>query len=369
MRIIKTFAKYVAGKISCLAIIRVKEDYVRARKNLEEYQKRPEGTCITTNGKEVGYDLQIIIPCYNAEKYIGQCIKSVITQESPYKVLVSVVNDGSIDKTAKILDDILKQNSSKIDIEIISQENRGFSGARNTALKKLRGRYICFLDSDDILPKDSIKILLDNAYNMQVDILQGSWYTFNENCDVLKKHIISEVGILSDNENSFSGYPWAKLYKNNTLEKFKFPENFWFEDTPISFILAALPYRFGTIEDIVYGYRINPNGITANANKSRKSVDTYWITEECLREFKSFGVPYNQRAYEYFLRQCITNWKRTRQQPVKIRKSIFVLEIELIKIYFKGFSTKNYKMKNIEATLHKGQFLKFELLLLSDSNY
>ena len=130
-----------------------------ARKYLQEISPKPKGTCYTKNKLAIQYDLHIIIPAYNAEKYIKECLKSVFIQVSEYSVLVTVVNDGSTDQTSIILENLKKlYKGSQIDIEIINQDNKGYSGARNTALSFIRGKYIIFLDADDILPQDTIEV-------------------------------------------------------------------------------------------------------------------------------------------------------------------------------------------------------------------
>ena len=122
-----------------------------------------------------------------------------------------------------------------------------------------------------------------------------------------------------------------------------------------------MPIKVVTIKDIVYGYRLNPNGITAKAIFYKKSVDTFWVTELCLNELPRFKVSYDQRAYEYLLRQSLMNEARIKNQGKKIREAVFVLTSELMKIYFSGFSSKDSKMKKIEIALRNRQFIQFEL--------
>ena len=90
----------------------------------------------------------------------------------------------------------------------------------------------------------------------------------------------------------------------------------------------------------------------------------YRITEECLEEFEKFDVKYDQRAYEYLLRQSIMNGCRVRHQPKRIREAIFVLTAGLMEKYFPGFRTEIDEMKKIEKALSKRQFIKFDLLIL-----
>lgn len=281
-----------------------------------------------------------------------------------YSYLVTVINDGSTDRTEEILSLYSKNVCGKAkswELEIITQENRGFSGARNRGLSMTYGKYIMFLDSDDILLPDAIESMMNAAKETEADILQGGWCIFGG--DIREELRPKEEGLLLDNCGIFSGYPWGKLYKYNVLEHFIFPEGFWFEDTPISFILMAMPYRFAAIKNLVYGYRSNPQGITQMSYKQSKSIDSYYITERCLEEFPEFGLDYDQRAYEYYLRQVVMNWRRTRLQPKEVREAIFVLTVELMERYFKGFCTEVPKMKRLESAIKDRTFLMYEALI------
>lgn len=105
---IKTNAKQMLNnvKIPIRSRMSVEEAYLL----LSTYSPRPKGTCYTTNNIESMYDLQIIIPAYNAEKYIKDCLYSVYKQHSKYRTLVTVINDGSTDRTEHILNDIIGEN-------------------------------------------------------------------------------------------------------------------------------------------------------------------------------------------------------------------------------------------------------------------
>lgn len=332
---------------------------------LQNYSPKPIGVCWANNKVAIDYDLQIIVPCYNVEKYIRQCLDSILKQRTSYRVLVSIVNDGSTDGTADILQQTFaKYNAKKVTggrytVELTTQKNSGFSGARNAALRVIKGTHLTFLDSDDILVDGAIQKMLDIAFQQDAEVLQGSWYTFSG--EKTENHIIPKEGVLNDNQGIFSGYPWGKLYKYNVMEHFQFPEGFWFEDTPLSFMIAAMPYRCAAIKDIVYGYRFNPQGITATARKKKRSVESYWITEACLEEFPIFSLSYDQRAYEYLLRQSLQNEGRTRHQPYRIRKAQFVLTAELMERYFAGFKTRKPAMEWVEEALRKRQFVRFDL--------
>lgn len=321
---------------------------------LADYTPDPSTTCVANNSLDPQYDLQIIVPAYNVEKFVAQCLESALHQETKYSYIITVVNDGSADRTPEIIESYQAMYPDRL--ETINQENRGLSGARNAALRTMKGRYISFLDSDDVFGEGAVETLLDAAYSTDVDIVQGGWITNRE----FRTSILTGKGTEYHPEAP-SGYPWGKLYKAKVMEHFRFPEGYWFEDTPISFILYGAGYSSKVIPDVVYGYRLNPDGITAKSGESKRSVESYYITALCLREFPQFGVKYDQRAYEYFLRQCLMNWSRTKKQPKHVREAIFVLECDLKEKYFRDLQSE--KNKNIQTALQKKQYKKFEVLI------
>ena len=149
---------------------------VQASQILAAFAPDPSTTCVANNALNPQYDLQIIVPAYNVEKYVAECLESILNQKTHYSYLVTVVNDGCTDKTPEILRSYQTKYPERM--EVINQENRGLSGARNAALKVLKGRYITFLDSDDVMSESAIEALLDKADGK--DIIQGGWYTFEQ---------------------------------------------------------------------------------------------------------------------------------------------------------------------------------------------
>lgn len=113
--------------------------------------------------------VSVIIPAYNVENYIEECITSVLEQ-TVKEIEVIVVDDGSIDTTIDKLQDFQKQDNR---IQIIQQENAGPGVARNKALEYAVGEYIFFLDGDDTLPKDTCEVLYRQAKVRDADILIG----------------------------------------------------------------------------------------------------------------------------------------------------------------------------------------------------
>ena len=144
---------------------------------------KPKGICYTSNGIYPDEsDLQIIIPAYNVEKYLDQCLESVLNQKTRYSYNIVVIDDGSTDQTCKIADFYASDSR----IKVIHQKNRGFSGARNKALENITGKYVMFVDSDDVLLPDAIQNLMDTAYSINADIVESGFYTFR-NQEIIEK--------------------------------------------------------------------------------------------------------------------------------------------------------------------------------------
>lgn len=217
--------------------------------------------------------ISVIVPIYNVEQYVEQCIESIIRQT--YKnIEIICVDDKSPDNSIKICEQMALMDS-RIKI-IYRNENGGLSAARNTGIEEANGEYIAFVDSDDWVSEDYLEVLYSMIKNNKADIAQASY----------ARTTISNIGILQDDEiyvremtgieafrfmyNTISYQPsvnytvvWNKLYKKNVLKDIKFPEGKIFEDqyfTPIVFYQSK---RVVVTNKKVYFYRKNYSGITA----------------------------------------------------------------------------------------------------------
>lgn len=107
--------KKIIGTVGKLFPMQTKMSPSAAREILQNYSPKPIGVCWANNKVAIDYDLQIIVPCYNVEKYVWQCLDSILKQKTSYRVLVSIVNDGSTDGTADILQQLLwEANAEKM---------------------------------------------------------------------------------------------------------------------------------------------------------------------------------------------------------------------------------------------------------------
>lgn len=296
-------------------------------------------------------DLSIIVPAYNSSDYIEECISSVLKQKTSYNYELIVINDGSKDNTLEKIN-LFKKNKN---LKIINQENKGFSGARNRGIDEAKGKYIMFLDSDDLLCENSIEKLIKTANEKKADIVQGSYYTFNKNGNKFYKDIPPTE---EDREISVPGFPWGKVYKGELFEKVRFPLNFWYEDTIVNYLLARLSNKYVAISDYVYGYRINEKGITFTSKKSKKVLDTYWIIEEMIDLSKDIGLKIDDSIYDMTIFQ-LSNllYRRIHFLDEETIKNTFILACYLMKdIGIKDSKNKSIIFRDIERAFKEKNY-------------
>ena len=250
--ILKKIKKVLDKQILKIKLKSNKSDIIEYDPNylekLNKIQPCPTGDIFANNNIEYKYDLQIIIPCYNVEEYVEDCILSVLNQKTKYNYIVTLVNDGSTDNTLSIL----KKYENNEHIQLINQENKGLSGARNTALKNMKAKYVTFLDSDDMLCDDSIECMLDAAFkNPECDIVEGNYKELKKG-KLIKKNKYKEDSM--SKPTTLYGFPWGKLYKVDLWKNYQFPEGYWFEDTILAFIIFYEAKKAFTIKEYIYIY-------------------------------------------------------------------------------------------------------------------
>lgn len=216
-------------------------------------------------------DLQIIIPVYNTSNFIKDCINSCLTQKTKYKYHLVIVNDGSTDDSDAVLSQYVSDNR----ITIISQANKGFSGARNTGLKRIFGRYITFLDSDDVLAPNAISNWLDAAYKYDADVVEGSYRRRTTNGKLYGGVKLPKESI--EDNIKMQGYACMKIFKSDIWKNIHFPEGYWYEDTIMYGLILPKVKVYVQIPDYVYYYTANRGSISYTSNGKKKSLDGIYI--------------------------------------------------------------------------------------------
>lgn len=214
------------------------------------------------------FKISIVIPVYNVEQYLKQCLDTIINQT--YKNLeIILVDDGSTDNSGKICDEYaLKDNR----IKVIHKENGDLSSARNAGLDIATGDYIGFVDSDDYVKLDMFEKLYNVAVKTSADLVVCNWLRGYENVWIENK-IFPEQYILNSNEalEKFNGnmFVWNKLFKREIIDSIHFIETYA-EDVLFTFSALKKAHKIACINENQYYYRNNPNS-RLNIKKFKKN--------------------------------------------------------------------------------------------------
>lgn len=333
-----------------------------ANRLLNNVYKDVETSALCANTiSEQRYDLQIVMPVYNVEKQLEQCIRSVLSQKTCFSYQLIIINDGSPDHS----DDIIKRYEGDERIRVIRQENKGFSGARNAGLAEIVAKYVMFVDSDDALADDAIENLMQVAYADDADIVEGNYIRVRNGVESLVRcHETEHV-----NGTVKLGQPWAKVFKAEMFHNVHYPEKYWFEDTIGAFILYPMAKRVSAINTPVYKYLINPNGISATCKGRAQTLDTLYITRAMLKDDMSLGLldTEKQRLYEHMFHQIRINFNRTALLGEQVRECVFVVSCDLMERYFSGCYTQREESKALESAIRKRDYKSYVIGCLTFS--
>lgn len=331
--------------------------YKESRAYLEKINPKPKiSNCVIQKKTNLKYKkklLSIIIPVYNTEVFLEECLNSLFKYEFKYPVEIICINDGSKDNSGAILDKYAIENDNLI---VINQKNSGFSGTRNTGIEVSSGEFIMFIDSDDIIVGDAINKLM--AKINEYDIVEGGHYFYDKIKFSTRKYNNQEV----ESGKSLRGQAWGKIYRRECFDNIRFPDNYWYEDTILNFLIYPKFKKAFTIEDIVYGYRYNINGITVKGVKRPKCIDSYWIVEEMVDSLELLGEELNQDVYDKVIQHFgKILYARLYYMEEKIKQSVFVCASHFIETKFSKFETsKDGYWKFIEIALRTRNYELWE---------
>jgi len=274
------------------------------------------------------YDLDIIIPVYNMGRLLESCLISILEQETKAKYKIIIVDDGSDSKlTHKIISKYIKDAR----VELIKKPNGGLSSARNEGLLHSKGKYILFVDADDVLYPNSIEIMFDTACRYNADIVEGSYKNITERKKVLKEYK-HKAGIIVDLEELF-GYAWGKLFSRRLFFDVQFPDKYYYEDSIIKTIVYPRASCIIAVEDWVYGYTRNKKGISFLIQNDNRSLDSYYVNKKIFDERKKFNLPYNKEYYEYLLGIIRLTYIRNMHLSDAYQLDVFLRWCEMIRTF------------------------------------
>lgn len=298
--------------------------------------------------------ISIIVPVYNVEKYLSECIDSILAQTYENFELI-LVDDGSPDNSGKICDEYEEKDKR---IKVIHKENGGVSSARNTGLDNAKGEYITFIDSDDVVDKQYLELMHQKLTETNSDMCFCHFDRFDENGSKENKEDIPEylevdfgrpefvdfVSMFFNLKKNVFGSIWRVLYKKFIIESLKFNPKIKISEDLI-FVLNAIfnSKSISSISNILYHYRMNLNsaGKTYKNNFLEGQLE---LQKELASLFDKFDCRTAEKLSEpYYCLLCYYLFSN----EIKFRKSNFDYKENLRKIrnselykYFKIFSAR-----------------------------
>ncbi|GAB5472922.1 MAG: hypothetical protein Mars2KO_10210 [Maribacter sp.] len=218
--------------------------------------------------------LSIIVPTYNVEQFIGNCLDSLLDQDiskEDYEILV--INDGATDRSAEIVATYTERYEN---VTLVNQENKGLSGARNTGIPLAKGKYTYFIDSDDYIARNTLGLIISILEKLQLDFL-GVGVLETGSLDIKESSNHSDIttsnpktsdGIAFIADHYYLNNAWWYFINTEFLRRTKlvFPEGRLVEDANFTSKLLVAANRVAHIPLDFYRYYMRPNSIMRKTN-------------------------------------------------------------------------------------------------------
>lgn len=254
--------------------------------------------------------LTVIIPVYNGERYVAECLHSLMSQWVE-GVEVIVINDGSTDRTGDIINaefgDALRHKT----LQLITTPNGGVSAARNRGLDLAQGDYVAFVDADDLVVPEYLDSIL-SALASSPDILEFGYRAIDSEGAVLKAshHIHTQFGrhsmpaVVNATFAACLWYPFLRVVRRTVFDGVRFPVGVRFCEDVMTF--SAVYKKAATLyalPDVLYSYRINPAGATLNIRSDyAPSLIAFYLS---ILPDQSFANHALKVCVAYSARQCL----------------------------------------------------------------
>lgn len=277
--------------------------------------------------------ISVIIPCFQAGKYIKRCLTSVLAQ-SYSNVEVIVVDDGSTDNSSSVIKEIADEDNR---VRYIYQDNQGVSSARNKGLANAKGEYITFVDSDDTIKPNMYEILINLIKENDADISHCS-YCRDDGKEVRNISGSGEIIIYESEEiacsllegKRYSPGCWNKMFKKAVVQDIYFDERYKITEDLLYTFFAFQKARKAVFCDLcLYVYHASETSSCNNTNNIKKSDDVYDVSqiiyehskgkeyEELARSRMENALLGKYRSYVYYGdRECKCKAKDIRRQII-----------------------------------------------------
>jgi glycosyltransferase involved in cell wall biosynthesis len=273
--------------------------------------------------------VSVIVPVYNTEQYLRECLDSIINQTFR-DIEIICVNDGSTDNSRVILDEYALKDAR---IVVINQENKGQANARNAGLKVANGKYIAFVDSDDFIDKEMLSSVMP-FFADNVDAVIFDVNIFGDMDKAMKKYFYMNFRGKSDLRGSTIYHcpvpPWNKVYRKDIIDKYDvlFPEGLLFEDNSFhwKYLMHAKSAYF--MPQKLYNYRIRKGSTMAITKlRSARVNDHFWVCQEIFEYMKKYDLTKKYSLlFARFFEHCIVmalSYTNNKKKSLKIANNIW----------------------------------------------
>lgn len=250
------------------------------------------------------YCISVIIPAYNAEKYINRCLDSIIAQTIFENIEVIVINDGSIDRTREKVETYLYHEN----IKLINIENGGVSNARNKGMEQSQGRYITFVDADDWVDSDCYEKMYAAAKNTDADIVAAGIIVSDDMKDVVKRNLVDSAKIENQKEaaqdffkENIDVHLVNKLFKKEIIDDVELYTKIKVAEDRL-FLCESIfkAKKIYLMKEAFYHYYQNPQSVmhqTFSAENARDDLYVHrYMTEKCSKIYPDIA-PYARAMY------------------------------------------------------------------------
>ena len=230
--------------------------------------------------------ISVIVPVYNVEEYLEECLESIKNQTYT-NIEVILVNDGSTDGSREICERFCQKDSR---FKLINQENQGQSVARNRGVKESVGKFIMFVDSDDVINKNLLEVLLPYM-KTEVDIVECRMtrkkeeFYLNKPSKIVFKGNAKEAILNCIEIKEVKFCPVTKLYRREIVEKVPFLEGYIYEDVFTGINYLKHMRKIVVVDYIGYYYRVRLNS-TMTKSFTEKDLDIFQVGNQLIDSFK-----------------------------------------------------------------------------------
>lgn len=289
------------------------KDYCGNLRKTSFYQDKKIGYCHQTLYKyrnEKQELISIVIAAYNVERYLEECLESVLNQTYQH-IEVILVNDGSTDQTADIAKEFANRDQR---LKVIHIENQGASVAKNTGISHTKGSYVVLVDSDDIISRDQVQVLYDLAKRENADITMGHYYVYDENdgrfyyypmdhsrdYELVSPHQAVERQAYWQHYNTANYImTFCKLIKRSLFQDVSFPIGRRFDDDACTHKLFLKANKIVHANQHLYTYRRRRNSIMTSGFNLSWVDDLIPVYEEKLIDCLLAQVPIGSVRQRY----------------------------------------------------------------------